>query len=610
MMFLALSVLLQAAPASLVRSVPVSVVDEKGAPVTGLAVEEVALLENGLVRDVTRLKADQRPLTVAVVVDSTQEISSEFRLFLVDAVTDFLKRLPEGTRYSLWVTGDRPQKIVDFTDDAAQGERALRRAIATGGNTLLDAIVLASREIREVRAKEDQRTAVVVVSGLTTSVANRNRYRSLEETQDNADTFLSIQFGEGGGSFRGPHQLRLRAGLPGQAQRRVSGNAGLGHGRGPDVAQGGRRAERAVPAQLRDAPGPQGAQARAAGGPAGSQGARRGRPELLRPMARGSVFAALLLVVSAASEAQAPAQTPKPPTFGVGIEVINLNVSVTDSQNRYVTDLVEKDFAVFEDGIRQELSLFTHENLPISLALLIDTSASMDEKLTVAQSAAIRFVKTLRPQDLAQVVQFNDRISVLQDYTADQATLEGAIRRTQASGPTALYNALYVTLKDLGGRKSVGELRRRAIVLLSDGEDTASLVNDEQVLELARQTEINIYAISIRPSRPADRDRLAFSQAVYVLTAARTGHGGPGPLPRLALRAGRRLRSHRGGAAHAVQPGLHLIEQASRRQVAADRGARPRAGGPPDPPQARLLRSSELSRGVLRRTPLTPRSRA
>jgi VWFA-related protein len=201
MLFLALSVLLQAAPPAQVRSVPVSVVDEKGAPVTSLAAEEIALLENGVVREVTRLQADRRPLTVAIVVDSTQEISSQFRLFLVDAVTEFLKGLPEGTRYSLWITGDRPQKIVDFTDDAAQGARALRRAIATGGNTLLDALVLASREIREIKAKEDQRTAVVVVTGQTTGVGNRDRYRSLEETQDNADVFLSVQFGEGGGSF-------------------------------------------------------------------------------------------------------------------------------------------------------------------------------------------------------------------------------------------------------------------------------------------------------------------------------------------------------------------------------------------------------------------------
>jgi VWFA-related protein len=213
----------------------------------------------------------------------------------------------------------------------------------------------------------------------------------------------------------------------------------------------------------------------------------------------------------------------RPPTFEVGIEVINLNLSVTDGRSRYVTDLAEKDFAVFEDGILQELSLFTHENLPISLSLLVDTSASMQEKLPVAQSAAIRFTKTLRPQDAAQVVQFNDRATVLQDFTNEQAALEAAIMRTQAAGPTALHNALYIALKDLGRQKKAGELRRRAIVLLSDGEDTASLVTDEQVLELARTTEIGIYSISLRSGRAQDR---AFSQASYVLNSLSRETGG------------------------------------------------------------------------------------
>jgi len=213
----------------------------------------------------------------------------------------------------------------------------------------------------------------------------------------------------------------------------------------------------------------------------------------------------------------------RPPTFEVGIEVINLNLSVTDGRSRYVTDLEERDFAVFEDGILQQLSLFTHENLPISLSLLIDTSASMLEKLPVAQAAATRFTRTLRPQDLAQVMQFNDRATVLQDYTNDQATLEAAIRRTQASGPTALHNALYIALKDLSQQKRAGELRRRAIVLLSDGEDTASLVNDEQVLEVARKTEIGIYSISLRSSRGQDRN---FSQANYVLSSLSRETGG------------------------------------------------------------------------------------
>jgi len=230
-----------------------------------------------------------------------------------------------------------------------------------------------------------------------------------------------------------------------------------------------------------------------------------------------------VLLAAVPALAQVPQRTP---TFEVGIEVINLNISVTDKGNRYVTDLLAKDFAVFEDGIRQELSLFTHENLPISMAVLIDSSASMDEKLATAQAAATRFVKTLRPEDAAEIIQFNDRATVLQDFTADHAALEAAIRRTQAAGPTALHNALYIALKELGKQKKAGQLRRLAIVLLTDGEDTASLVTDEQVLELARKTEINIYAIRLATDRASDRLRPSFSQASYVLTALSRETGG------------------------------------------------------------------------------------
>src|SRR5512135_454778 len=162
---------------------------------------------------------------------------------------------------------------------------------------------------------------------------------------------------------------------------------------------------------------------------------------------------------------------------------------------------------------------------------MIDTSASMEEKLPTAQAAAIRFTKTLRPQDLAQVVQFNDRSTTLQPFTNDLAALEAAIRRTEASGPTALHNSLYVALKDLMRDKKAAELRRRAIVLLSDGEDTASLVTDDQVLELARKSEINIYAIRLRESRASDRQREAFSQAEYLVNALARETGGRAYFP-------------------------------------------------------------------------------
>jgi len=240
-------------------------------------------------------------------------------------------------------------------------------------------------------------------------------------------------------------------------------------------------------------------------------------------------LAAALMLPGSASGQAPPRQ--QGPIFGTQIEIINLSLSVTDARNNFVTDLVQHDFQVFEDGIRQELSLFTHENLPISLVLMIDTSASMEEKLKSAQDAAIRFTKTLRPQDLAQVVQFNERATTLQTFTNDLAALEKAIRSTEASGPTALHNAVYIALKDLTRDKKAAELRRRAIVLLSDGEDTASLVTDDQVLDLAKKSEINIYAISLRPQRAQDRQRAAFSQAEYLFNALTRETGGRAYFP-------------------------------------------------------------------------------
>ena len=239
-----------------------------------------------------------------------------------------------------------------------------------------------------------------------------------------------------------------------------------------------------------------------------------------------AVLALSAALVSLPATAQTPRPTPRPPVFEAGIEVINLNVSITDARGQYITGLTREDFAVFEDGVKQEISIFAHENLPISMVLMVDTSASMDDKLSSARTAGKRFVRTLRPQDMAQVMQFNDRATVLQDFTADHAALEEAFDRTEASGPTALHNALYVALKDLAKQKSGGELRRRALVLLSDGEDTASLVSDDQVLELARKTEINIYAISLRAKTAPDRSRLKFSQAAHLLTALTQDTGG------------------------------------------------------------------------------------
>jgi Ca-activated chloride channel family protein len=246
----------------------------------------------------------------------------------------------------------------------------------------------------------------------------------------------------------------------------------------------------------------------------------------MRPTTLGLLAAAVLLS-AAPLGAQAGRATQPPITFGAEIEVVNLNVSVTNAENQFVTGLKGADFAIFEDGIRQELTLFNHEDLPISLVLVIDGSASMTEKLKDAQAAGRRFIQTLHEGDVAQVVQFSDRISVLQEFTDDHKRLEEAVLHTDAAGPTALHNALYVSLKDLANekRRTGGQLRRRAVVLLSDGEDTSSLVTDDQVIELAKKTEINVYPIMLRENRMSG-NRPEFSQAEYLLTTLARETGG------------------------------------------------------------------------------------
>src|SRR5215210_8874179 len=174
---------------------------------------------------------------------------------------------------------------------------------------------------------------------------------------------------------------------------------------------------------------------------------------------------AIALAVPLAIRAQQPA-------FRSAIDVVSMNVTVTDSTNKYITDLMEKDFEIFEDGVKQDLTLFNRSNLPVALSLLIDTSSSMEDRMTIAQDAAIGFVRKLRPTDLGEVIGFDSRAEVLQKFTSSTAELEQAIRKTVAGGSTSLNNALYISLKGLKKipTRSEDEVRRQAIVLLSDGE--------------------------------------------------------------------------------------------------------------------------------------------
>jgi Ca-activated chloride channel family protein len=242
----------------------------------------------------------------------------------------------------------------------------------------------------------------------------------------------------------------------------------------------------------------------------------------------------LALLAAAVLAAQQPPQpqTPPPPPaqqqqqppapqvpFRAGVELVSLNVTVTDGTQKYVTDLAPEDFQVYEDGVKQEVTFFNKTNLPIALALLLDTSASMESKLPTAQEAAIGFAKKLRAQDLAEVIDFDSRVVVLQNFSNALSDLEQAIHKTSAGGSTSLYNAVYIALKDLKKvvARNTEEIRRQAIIVLSDGEDTSSLLPFEEVLDLAKRSETAIYSIGLRtPDGPGTTTK-GFKEAEFVL---------------------------------------------------------------------------------------------
>ena len=235
-------------------------------------------------------------------------------------------------------------------------------------------------------------------------------------------------------------------------------------------------------------------------------------------MARADSGTALALLAAfvALPLAVLTAQQPLQPSFRTGVDLVSLNVTVSEGQ-RFLTDLEQSDFNVYEDGVQQNVTFFNKTNLPIALALLLDTSASMDTKLPTAQEAAIGFSKRLRPQDMAEVVDFDNRITLLQTFTNSPQELEQAIRKTSAGGSTSLYNAIYFALKELkkAVAKNVDEIRRQAIVVLSDGEDTSSLLPFEEVLDLAKRSETAIYSIGLRDNDSGGTK--LFKEAEFVL---------------------------------------------------------------------------------------------
>jgi len=211
-------------------------------------------------------------------------------------------------------------------------------------------------------------------------------------------------------------------------------------------------------------------------------------------------------------------------TFRSGVDLVALNVVVTDSDKKYVTGLAPADFAVYEDGVQQEVSFFGASGVPLDLAILLDTSASMTGKMGIVQQAATGFLSTLRSGDRTMIVDIKDATKVLFPLGDDLGGARAAIMSTVPQGGTALYNGAYLTLKELvKQRRANTEVRRQAIVVLTDGDDTASLVSYDDLMDVAKQSGIGIYTITLRSkflvTQAQQRGHSYFSQSEFGMKA-------------------------------------------------------------------------------------------
>jgi Ca-activated chloride channel homolog len=199
------------------------------------------------------------------------------------------------------------------------------------------------------------------------------------------------------------------------------------------------------------------------------------------------------------------------------VDEVLLHATVVDDKQHIVTNLDRNAFSVFEDGKQQKIVSFRHEDIPVSMGIVIDNSGSMREKRTKVNQAALNLVRSSNPDDEVFVVNFNDEYYLDQDFTNDLLKLKEALEKIDAKGGTALYDALEASALHL---KQDARLERKVLFLVTDGEDTASRDTLEQaVKQLQEENGPSVYAIGIL----GDEEHPKRARRALEIIAQRTG---------------------------------------------------------------------------------------
>jgi len=198
----------------------------------------------------------------------------------------------------------------------------------------------------------------------------------------------------------------------------------------------------------------------------------------------------LLLVVGLTLASLAAAQDDD--VVRVDSSIVVLNTTIRDTRDRPVAGLTQKDFKIFEDGEQQQIVSFETQEAPFAAVILFDTSGSMEERISIARSAAINFLNGLRGDDVAAIYRFDSKTDLVQDFT-DSRDVSDKIFDLKANGMTVLNDAVVKATLELNKRTE----KRKAIVILSDGEDTFSRASAEKALKAALAANITIYAVDM-----------------------------------------------------------------------------------------------------------------
>jgi Ca-activated chloride channel family protein len=202
--------------------------------------------------------------------------------------------------------------------------------------------------------------------------------------------------------------------------------------------------------------------------------------------------------VAVTPRVKTPDKDPKPTELRsdrirIDTTLVQINVTVTDPLNRFVTGLEKEHFKLFEDKLEQKILDFSSEDAPLSVGLVFDTSGSMGPKLQKSRQAAVQFFKTANPEDEFFLIEFNDRPELVVPFTADTGDIQNRLEFAQSKGKTALLDGVYMAMNQMKKARNP----RKAILIISDGGDNNSRYTESEIKNAVREADVQIYGIGI-----------------------------------------------------------------------------------------------------------------